>query len=414
MTSSADEWRRIAAEYGTPFYWYDLDQAALHLKTLQANLPECVSVYYCVKANPNLAVLRVFRDLVPGLDISSAGEIELAERAGWQPGVMSFAGPGKTDAELKLAIERGVGSLSIESRGELERLCGIARSLERQVSVLIRVNPLSAPRAFAMKMGGGPSQFGVPEEEAEALLSEACRQPELRVRGIHVFSGTQCLDLPSLGENLNQTLEIARRLAETSGLTFEEVNLGGGVGIAYFEGQQDLDPQAVGRVVAESVVAFCRAQPRFSRTRFVLELGRYLMGAFGRYIAQVVEVKEARERRFVVLDGGMNHCFPATGNFGQLIKKNYPVVNLSRETIPSASVKQEIVGPLCTPMDSLARSIELPLCEVGDLLAFDRCGAYSFTASPLLFLSHRTPLELMVYKNELSVARPRRSPLDFC
>ena len=412
MKLSSHDWEALARAHGTPLYLYDLDQAQAHLQELQDAL-QGVSVYYCVKANPNRAVIEAFRDMVPALDISSAGELELAASVGWDPGKMSFAGPGKSDRELATALERGIGSLSIESAVELNRISTLAQRSGIVAPVLLRINPEFTPRAFAMKMGGGPSQFGVPEEQAEATLRQAIADPHLHVRGIHIFAGTQCLDPEALEQNLQQTLSIAARLSEACDLTMEEVNLGGGLGIAYFQGQEDLDNQALARRLAGCVREFRESHARFAATHFVLELGRYLMGRYGAYLSRVIEVKHVRDKRFVVLDGGMNHVFPATGNFGQLIKKNYPVVNVSRTGDEAPAVKQEIVGPLCTPMDSLGRGLELVPCEVGDLLAFDNCGAYSFSASPLLFLSHPSPAELVHYQGQVRLARRRLAPADF-
>jgi len=265
-----------------------------------------------------------------------------------------------------------------------------------------------------MKMGGGPSQFGIPEEVIDVAVPIAKSLESVNLRGFHVFSGTQCLKLESSLANIRQTLQLAARLAEEHDLTPEEVNLGGGVGIAYFPGQADVSATEFAEAVGKRIESFRLETPRLASARLVLEMGRYLIGRYGVYVARVTEIKETRGKRFAILDGGMNHCFPATGNFGQLVKKNYPVSNLTNQGDGDESMKHEIVGPLCTPLDSMARSLELPKADVGDLVAFNNCGAYSYSASPLLFLSHKTPLELLVHQGELTVARRRMSALDFC
>ena len=257
-----------------------------------------------------------------------------------------------------------------------------------------------------MKMGGLPSQFGVPEEQADEVMAEALRTKGIRVVGVHVFSGTNCLEPRAIVDNAQGTLAIASRLAEAHDLHPEIVNLGGGFGVPYFPGQEPMDVAALGKAVGDAVSAFREQNPRFAKTRFLLELGRFMVAEFGIYVTRVLDVKETRGKRFAILDGGMHHCFPATGNFGQVIKKNFPVTNASRPG--EKSEPHEIVGPLCTPIDSMARALELSRAEIGDLVVFDRCGAYSYAASPLLFLSHDTPPELVLQEGKVTLVRPRR------
>jgi diaminopimelate decarboxylase len=410
------DWERhdfddLASRHGTPFYLYDLDAAIEHARALRAALDEPVDLYYCAKANASGAVLAAFRPHVAGLDVSSAGEIELAQAAGYDPGVMSFAGPGKSERELETAVRLGVKLLSVESVTELGRVARLAAVAGRSVDVTLRINPLEAPRQFPMKMGGLPSPFGIPEEEALEVTREALATPGITVRGFHVFSGTNCLDPDALRANIDGVLAIARRLSAELDLEPSVVNLGGGFGVPYFAGQEPLDLPAVARSVNEAVTGARAADPRLARTRFILELGRFLIAPFGVYVARVLDVKRTRGKRFVILDGGMHHCFPPTGNFGQVIKKNYPVVNLSR---PGAeSEPQEICGPLCTPIDRLGRDLPMAPAEIGDLVGFLRCGAYSFAASPLLFLSHETPLELVLCEGRVEVARERKPATAF-
>ncbi|MFO0675380.1 MAG: hypothetical protein U0169_02525 [Polyangiaceae bacterium] len=407
------DYRALAAKYGSPFYLYDMEEAALHVERLKKGLPEGVNLLYCMKANANRKVLEAFRGKVWGIDISSGGELELALEAGHDAGKMSFAGPGKTDAELKRSIETGVHLVSVESPSELRRLHAFAKVAKKKVSIAIRINPLSTAKAFAMRMGGLPSQFGIAEEDVEPVMKEALSYREhLTLEGIHVFSGTNCLEVDAIVDNIRQTLGIAKRLSETFDHPFSIVNLGGGFGIPYFPGQESMDTSVLSDSVGRALREFRAMEPRFAKTEFILELGRYMIGMFGIYVASVVDVKETRGKRFAVLDGGMNHCFPPTGNFGQLVKKNYPLKNLSRLG-DTALVAQEIVGPLCTPMDSLGRALELPKCEPGDLVGFLNSGAYSYSASPLLFLGHHTPVELVYDGKEYAIGRSRHAAGEF-
>jgi len=396
----------IAKEHKTPLYVYDMDAAIAQARALRAALPSCIDLLYCAKANANKAVLSGFIPHVSGLDISSAGELDLAVAVGWKPSVMSFAGPGKSEDELERAISAGVHVISVESPTELRRASAIATRLGKEQSITLRVNPMSAPKEFPMKMGGLPSQFGVPEEQADEVMAEALRTKGIRVVGVHVFSGTNCLEPRAIVDNAQGTLAIASRLAEAHDLHPEIVNLGGGFGVPYFPGQEPMDVAALGKAVGDAVSAFREQNPRFAKTRFLLELGRFMVAEFGVYVTRVLDVKETRGKRFAILDGGMHHCFPATGNFGQVIKKNFPVANASR---PGEKTEpHEIVGPLCTPIDSMARALELARAEIGDLVVFDRCGAYSYAASPLLFLSHDTPPELVLQDGRITLVRPRR------
>ncbi|MBS2012692.1 MAG: alanine racemase, partial [Deltaproteobacteria bacterium] len=329
MTLGADEAEALAQKHGTPFYLYDLDAALAHLASLRANLPSVVDVFYCVKANGNRKVLEAFRSHVAGLDLSSAGELDMAIAAGYDPQKMSIAGPGKTHEDLERCVDRGVGIISLESLAELGRLAKVATAKGKTQGVTLRINPAQTPKEFAMRMGGGASQFGVAEEDASAALDAVLAEKSVRLVGLHIYAGTQCLEERAIVENMMGSLAIVGRLAEEKKLEPEVVNLGGGFGIPYFTGQTAVDTPALGRAIAGKLEEWRAQNPRFAKTRFIFELGRFLIGRYGVYVSRVTEIKETRGKRFVILDGGMHHCFPATGNFGQLVKKNYPVKNLT-------------------------------------------------------------------------------------
>jgi diaminopimelate decarboxylase len=392
----------LAEEHGTPFYLYDGPAMVSHARTLRGVLPPYVDLLYCVKANANRALVELLGKETHGLDVSSGGELAFVRRLGFPGESISFAGPGKRVSELRLAVREGA-SISVESPTELERIIAVAADEDRTARVAIRVNPKVTSKSFGMRMGGQASAFGVAEEDALPVVKRALAAPQISLEGFHVFAGTQCLEAPALAENARQTLDLAAHVMEETGARFTHVNLGGGFGVPYFEGQPDLDAREAGHAVGLVLEERRLQDARFSAMRFVLELGRFLTGRFGVYVARVNDVKETRGKRIVVLDGGMNHVFPATGNFGQLVKKNYPIVNLSREGEPCP---QDVVGPLCTPIDSLARELPLPRTEIGDLIAFLHVGAYSYAASPLLFLGHATPPELLWNGTAATLARP--------
>lgn len=414
MNLEGSEAEALAKAHGTPYYLYDLDAALAHLASLRQSLPDVVDLFYCVKANGNRRVLEAFRPHVAGLDLSSAGELDMAVATGYDPKRASIAGPGKTVTDLVRCVEGGVGIISLESVAELGRLGEVARERGKRQDVTLRINPVQTPKEFAMRMGGGASQFGVAEEEASAAIDAVLAESGVRLVGLHIYAGTQCLEESALVENMMGSLAIVGRLAEEKDLTPEVVNLGGGFGIPYFTGQKAVDTPALGKAITEKLLEWRAANPRFAKARFVFELGRFLIGQYGIYVARVTEVKETRGKRYVILDGGMHHCFPATGNFGQLVKKNYPVLNLTRGGDEAAeNAPQEVCGPLCTPMDSMARGLRIARAEPGDLVGFFASGAYSFAASPLLFLSHDTPLELLKLGADVTVARERMPATRF-
>lgn len=417
MTLTAEEAEALAKQHGTPFYLYDLDAALAHLASLKTALAGAVDVFYCVKANGNKKVMDAFKPHVGGLDLSSAGELDMAIAAGFDPKHMSIAGPGKTTEDLERCVEKGIGIISLESLPELGRLAKVAAAKGKTQGVTLRINPAQTPKEFAMRMGGGASQFGVAEEDASAALDQVLAEKNVKLVGLHIYAGTQCLEERALVENMTGSLAIIGRLAEEKNLTPELVNLGGGFGIPYFTGQNVVDTPALGRAIAGKLNEWKAQNPRFAKTRFIFELGRFLIGRYGVYVARVTETKETRGKRYVILDGGMHHCFPATGNFGQLVKKNYPVKNLTRGGDAALesddNSPQELCGPLCTPMDSMARGVKIPKAEPGDLVGFFASGAYSFAASPLLFLSHDTPLELLKRDAKVTVARERMPATRF-
>ena len=384
----------LAERYGTPLYVYDAQVLDRQWRLLRGALPAEFTIAYSVKANPNPAILEYFLARHCDLEIASAGEFHASLRAGCPPGRIFFAGPGKTDAELELVLKDGIGEIHAESMGEIARIIAIADRLAVRAPVAVRVNPGATAQGGAMRMGGKPAPFGIDEEALDPALELLLSTPTIEVRGVHLFAGTQILDYAVLVAQYRKGLEIAERVARRLGHPLATVDFGGGLGIPYFEGEQELD---IGRLGAElgQLMTNVRPQQAFSGTRFVVEPGRYLVGEAGIYVARVIDVKVSRGKRFLILDGGMNHHLAASGNLGQVIKRNFPIAVLNR--LDDASREPvDVVGPLCTPLDTLARDIRLPAARVGDLVGIFQSGAYGRTASPVLFLSHPTPPEVLV------------------
>jgi diaminopimelate decarboxylase len=374
----------------TPFYAYDRGLISERVELLRRHLPAGVHLHYAIKANPMPQVVRHFASLVDGLDVASGGELGIALASGMRPDAISFAGPGKTDDELAKAVAARI-VINLESEREMERLAALARGRDERPRVAVRVNPDFELKSSGMKMGGGPKQFGVDAERVPAML-ERIGQLGLDFQGFHIFSGSQNLRAEAIGEAQQKTIELAVRLAGSAPAPVRVLNVGGGFGIPYFPGEQPLDIAAVGANLARLLRG---VEDRLPQATVVVELGRYLVGEAGIYVCRVLDRKISRGQVFLVTDGGLHHHLAASGNFGQVIRKNYPVLvgnRVARGERETASV----VGPLCTPLDLLAERMEMAKADVGDLIVVLQSGAYGLTASPTAFLSHPAPAEVLV------------------
>lgn len=375
----------------TPFFAYDRGLLARRVAELRAVLPRGIDLSYAVKANPMPAVVHHLRGVVDGFDVASALELRAALNTTMPPSRISFAGPGKTPAELRQAVASGV-TVEMESATEARRLAEIEQQLGVRCRVAVRVNPDFQVKGSGMRMGGGPQQFGVDAEQVPALLKELSRA-EIDVAGFHVFAGSQNLHADILAEAQRKTVDLVLRLAEAAPSPVRYLNLGGGFGIPHFEQDAPLDLTAVGANLAELLETRVRVQ--VPEARVVIELGRYIVGECGVYITRIVDRKESRGRTFLVVDGGLHHQLAASGNFGQVIRRNYPIAignRMDEEAVETVNV----VGKLCTPLDLLGDRVTLPLADVGDLVVVFQAGAYGLTASPTAFLSHPEPAEVLL------------------
>lgn len=384
----------LAEKYGTPAFVYDQRILDRKLAALRAALPPAVEVCYSVKANPNPFVLRHFVSRGCGLEIASGGEFLLALKAGCAPEQILFAGPGKTEAELKLVLSRDIGEIHLESATEAYRISSIARGLGKRANVAVRINPAGEVQGGAMRMGGRALAFGVDEEILDDILDLVLAEPFLNFRGIHLFTGTQILDADVLLAQYQYALELAHRVATRIGQPLHTVDFGGGLGIPYFSHEKEIDLERL-HAGLSSTFANIGSDPQFRGTRFLVEPGRFLVGEAGIYLTRVLDVKVSRGKKFVIVDGGMNHHLAASGNLGQTIKRNYPVAIVNKFNQPGEETV-DVVGPLCTPLDTIARSVTLPTPQIGDLFGIFQSGAYARTASPLGFLSHPEPPEIWI------------------
>jgi diaminopimelate decarboxylase len=380
----------LVAEAGdTPLFVYDLAMIDARIARFRAACPG-VDLHYAVKANPYQPVLNHVTKQVDGLDVASGGELALAIGSGIEPERISFAGPGKRDSELEAAVGAGA-VLNCESEGEAERALTIGARLGRAPRIAVRVNPDFEIKGSGMRMGGGAKPFGVDAERVPALVRRLLHAGA-DWRGFHIFAGSQALDAGALIEAQRATLALAARLAGEAGEAPLTVNLGGGFGIPYFHGERPLDVEAIGRSLAAALEA--RTQV-LEKTSFAIELGRWLVGEAGVYLTRVIDRKLSHGKAFLVTDGGMHHQLAASGNFGQVVRRNFPVAVANRfGAEPGEEVS--IVGCLCTPLDRLADDVMTPEAHPGDLVAVFLAGAYGLSASPQAFLAQQPALEMAV------------------
>lgn len=384
----------VAAEalveaHGSPLFVYDAAIVAARTARFRAAMPAQVDLHYAVKANPYPPLIAAIAPLVDGLDVASAGELEKA-LAVKTAAAISFAGPGKRDGELEAAVRAGA-TLNIESEGEARRAVAIGERLGIRPRVAVRVNPDLELKGSGMKMGGRASPFGVDTERVPALV-RSLLAAGADWRGFHIFAGSQALDANALIATQAATIDLAARLADAAGAAPPLMNLGGGFGIPYFPGDAPIDVARIGAALADALAARAAV---LADSGFAIELGRWLVGEAGVYLTRVVDVKESRGELFAVVDGGLHHQLAASGNFGTVVRRNYPVA-LARAMGAAADSEVSVVGCLCTPLDRLADRVALPRPREGDVVAVFLAGAYGLTASPAGFLGHPAPAELLL------------------
>ena len=374
----------------TPLFVYDRAMLTARAAEWRAAMPREVQLHYAMKANPFAPLLAHMAAIVDGFDVASGGELALALASGMAAEHISFAGPGKRDRELEAAIVAGA-TLNLESAGEGARALAIADRIGTRPRLAVRVNPDFDLKGSGMKMGGGAKPFGVDADAVPALVRTLI-DAGADWRGFHIFAGSQALDADAIADTQAQTVALAARLAEAVGAAPPLVNLGGGMGVPYFPGDRAVDAATVGARLAETLGARGAA---LAESGFAMELGRWLVAEAGVYLMRVVDRKVSHGETFLVTDGGLHHQLAASGNFGTVIRRNYPIAvagRFGREAVETVSV----VGCLCTPLDRLGDQVGLPRADVGDLIALFQAGAYGASASPAAFLGQGPAGEMLV------------------
>ncbi len=382
----------LASRMGsTPFFAYDRALLDARIDLLRSVLPTKVQLSYAMKANPMPALVQHLANRVDRIDVASALEMQVALDTVIRPGLVSFAGPGKAPAEIRQAVAAGI-LIEVESTTEIERVIGAGSELGVTPSVAVRVNPDFSVKGSGMRMGGGPQQFGIDAETVPDVL-RTYRGAGLDIQGFHVFAGSQNLNASIIAEAQRKTVNLVATLAEHLEEPIRYLNLGGGFGIPYSQKDEPLDVDAVATNLHDLVHGeIDRLMPTATP---VIELGRYLVGECGVYVTRVLDRKISRGRTYLVVDGGMHHQLAASGNFGQAIRRNYPLV-VGNRVEASLGERATVVGCLCTPLDLLGDDVELPPAEIDDLIVVFQQGAYGLTASPTAFLGHPAPGEALV------------------
>lgn len=387
----------LAATFDTPLYVYDLDQVEARCRELFALLPRGSRLFYSLKANPLPAVAAAAREAGCRAEISSEGELAAALEAGFSPDAMLYTGPAKCSAELDAALAHGVRAFSAESLRDLERIGAAARRAGTVARVLLRVNPLLPPRA-GLAMTGVGSQFGFDEEELEASLPGIRAIAGVEIDGTHTYFGTQIVDARALEETFAAGLRTAARAAALFPLRVAD--LGGGFPWPFATSGSGIDLAPL-RPALERAAGGESAELWF-------ESGRYIAASCGTLVARVAEVKRSRGTTFVILDAGVSHLGGMAG-LGRLLRPSVSLIPLQRDPGDARQIA-DVVGPLCTPLDCIARGIEVPYVEPGDLVAVPNCGAYGATASLTHFLSRRPAIEISLRGDDIAdISRLRTS-----
>ncbi|MEH6593656.1 MAG: hypothetical protein V7746_25535 [Halioglobus sp.] len=383
-----------ARNFGTPCYVYFADDIRQRAKDVHAAFPSQFHISYAVKANPNPALLGILLKENLELDVSSIGEFRRGIEAGFDPANISFTGPAKKEADIREAVEKGIGYIVCESSEQLRIVERCAKAFGCKQDVLIRINPVEVPKGFGLQMGGRPSQFGIDEEQFEVFLSSLRNMHWVRVQGLHIFSGGNSLNTDAVIENFSSLTGVFRQLCESLDISPRRLVYGSGFGIPYFEGDTQLDIAAVSKSI-NAMASELKGSPRFGQAQLVLEMGRYLVGSQGYMLTSVVDKKNSRGTDICLLDAGFNNHLNAAGMMGAVMRRDWPFWNIS-QSHPAVDREYQLVGPLCASFDVLANKAKLPETSIGDILAVGSSGAYGLTASPTRFISHPEPLEILV------------------
>jgi diaminopimelate decarboxylase len=391
-------------QHQTPFYLYDFSVLERAYTRLREALPSPVEIFYSLKANPNQHICSFLGSLGARAEVCSFYELKMALKSGFSPENIIYVGPAKTIEELQFCIETGIRYVVCESKLEYQRIHEISKSLNKRTDILVRLNPNFKSKDALLKMGGQASQFGLDEDHFFSDPAYFQRSDFVRVKGLHVYNGTRILDYKTVLFNIQEIFKLFERVQACFPYELTCLDLGGGIGIPYYENETSFDAKAFQE---EVLPIFCAFSKQFPTLSYIWESGRYLVGECGRFVSKVLDVKESKGKTFVITDGGTN-CHMAAVGVGGLVKHNFPI-SLLQETPGTDTTICQITGPLCTPNDLIGKNVPLPSPQVGDLILIGNSGAYGLSASPGLFLSHGFPKEVLVFPQESRVILSRQA-----
>lgn len=394
-------------QFGTPAYIYDESRLRSSYQDLRDALPECVDIFYALKVNPNLSIVKLIRSYGGNTEVCSLGELEIAIKAGVDPQDIIFLGPYKKEAALKRALELDVFAIIVESEEELRKISKIAGQMRIIASVAVRINPNFSASGSPWKMGGRPTHFGIEEETAIKNFGEYAKLPNLNLKGIQVYNGTKILEASSVYDNSKYILELYETISRRYGITFSMVDVGGGFGIKYYDNETELNTSELKELLFPLFNKFHEKHPK---TRIMVESGRFIVGKSAALLVTVDNIKDNHGKTFAVTDGGTN-CHSAAVGTGQVLKRNFNMINVTTQNIGELGT-YHVSGPLCSPDDLLGRDVKLEKIQVGDILAVTASGAYGATASPTLFHSHGYPAEVLAANGKLVLIRSRDTVED--
>lgn len=407
MNTIIPQLRGAVDKYGSPSYIYDGSQIINNYKSLTNALPECVDVFYALKVNPNISLVKLLRSHGACTEVCSMTEMEIALKAGSTPKDIIYLGPCKKDYELKRAIELDIYAIVIESEIELSRVSKFAEEAGKIANVAIRINPDFSADGSPWKMGGRPTQFGIDEKQAINNFGDYLKTPNVHIRGIHVYNGTSILDAKSVYENTKYILNIFDEISNKYATQFTMVDVGGGLGIPYFQNQTALDIKLFKSLITPLFNAF---NTKYPKTRIIMESGRFILGTAGYMAVQVNNIKQNHNKTFVITDGGTN-CHSAAAGSGRVVKRNFPMENISANK-DAAEYEYQVSGPLCSPDDIIGRNIKLKEVNISDILIVKSSGAYGPTSSPGLFHSHGFPAEVLLHNGKAHLIRKKDTSED--
>lgn len=401
-----NDFQDLAQKYGTPLYAYDGDKIVSQYQKLKSNLPENIDIFYSMKTNPLLGVCQLFKSLDSSIEVASIGELYTALSAGFKPEQIIFTSPGKAYDELEYAIDNQIYSINIESIEEAVIINKIAAEKNKKVDISIRVNPDFDATCSSIKMSGVPTQFGIDQVLLGKAFETFSQLPNINVIGIHIYLGTQALRADRIIYAIEQIISLALQVSDEYKFPLKFLDMGGGFGIPYFKGDIELDLDAMKAGIAE---VWDKYKERLANTRVAVESGRFLMAESAMYLTKILYKKECKGNKYIVCDGGSSQ-HASSAFLGRHIRNNFPMHVLNKT---EGAEEVIVAGPLCTPTDIIGQRVTLPIIETGDIIAIEKSGAYGLTQSPLAFLSHPSPAEVIKFGEKSFVLRNRGKKEDF-